>query len=166
MTALRIAMAKVSEKPHAVAGIALTITMMVALYLWTVVPIFERTARVVGYGDSADWTIIAPETSELCPGDVMRYTVHVDVVKAPAAIDIREGWCFQDAQCPRAYQESFSTNARIPMEIITSAQRIVPGDLEPGKKYEYRHTNTSFTSEGISVTGYSVFITVPDHCAE
>lgn len=163
-TAIRVAMTKVSRSPHAIAGIALTITLAVVLYAWTVVPIFERTARVVGYGENTDWTIIVPETSELCPGDVMRFTVHVDVLKAPAAMTIREGWCVADGVCPREYQNEFSSNARIPIEIVADGQRVVPINMEPGK-YEYRHSNTAFTSDGISVTGYSIFITVSENCA-
>ena len=62
--------------------------LAIVLLLYSIVASYPH--QVVRYGS----TVIAPERLSYCPGDVMRYPVHVSVDAAhlPTVLHVVEGW--------------------------------------------------------------------------
>lgn len=154
--------------PRRFGFVSLAVLVGVALYFVAAFPVVRNAASVVKYQSTKDvWTVIEPVDSVLCPGETMNYSVDIGITSAPAVVDIHEAWCVSGRQCPREFKlpPDFSI-AREPGKLGSfDAQRVVP-DLPPGE-WEFRHANTSQLDHGkTSLSGYSLFITVPSDCAQ
>ena len=113
-----------------VGGLIALMLVVGALLYATWAGMAQRRPVVVRYGAE----VIAPEDATLCPGDVLRYPVHVTVNadELPAIQYIIEAWYSVKIGVPlraTVYEETLPLVR--PINIQTTARRIVP-DVPPG----------------------------------
>ena len=130
-------------------GMGVTIAALVAgiaLLLYSLAG--SASPRIVEYGSA----VIAPEKSSYCPGETMRYQVHVeaDAHSLPSVTHIYEGWY---SVARGVVLRSTVTEMTIPLlrptNIDTTASRVVP-DVEPGE-YWYDHVSQNGRIEAYTV---------------
>ena len=162
---------KTLVSPRRFGFVSLAVLAALLIYAYVVYPVVKNAATVIQYEDgSAVWATLVPEESVLCPGDTLTYTVTIGIESAPSFVDIREAWCVAGRQCPREFKltPDFSIAAESGDLGKFAARRAVP-DLPPGE-WEFRHMNiTTSQSEAhhkVTLSGYSLFITVPNDCAQ
>lgn len=160
---------KTARSPRRFGVVSILVALAFALYFLATFPSIQKAVVAVKYNDDASRTVwITPENDILCPGDIMRYQVHIDVEPSDATIGIVEGWCYPDNGCPRAFQEQpVFSNAVEKLSFTTPAQRTVP-ELTPGN-WEYRHRNfTIYPGDNndlkVSVSTYRLRVFVPENC--
>lgn len=162
---------KTVASPRRFGFVSLAVFVGVALYFAIALPVVKNAASVVQYesGD-ATWATIEPVDNVLCPGETMAYSVTISIANAPAAIDILEAWCVPERQCPREFKlpPDFSIAKQSGDLGEFVARRVVPA-LTPGE-WEFRHINVT-TVQGeehheVALSGYSLYITVPESCTQ
>ena len=160
---------KTARSPRRFGVISVAAMLAFVLYFLATFPAIQRAAVAVKYNDEASNVVwIKPENDVLCPGDTMRYSVHIDVKPSDATVVLIEGWCGEGDGCPRMFQEPITaSNAFESLSFTTPAVRTVP-ELPPGN-WEYRHRNISiFTDEHghlkASISSYGLRVTVPEAC--
>lgn len=152
--------------PRRFGFVSLAVLVGVLLLASVTIPVIKDAASAVQYG-SSDWITLEASDDMLCPGETMTYTVTIDIARAPAKVDIDEAWCVANRQCPHAFKlpPDFSIAGEEGSVGTFVAERVVP-DLPPGK-WEFRHINATKTNGAPeTLSGYNVFITVPDDCAQ
>lgn len=162
---------KTLVSPRRFGFVSIAVLAALLIYVYVAYPVVKNAATVIQYEDgSAVWATLVPEESVLCPGDTLAYTVTVGVESAPAFVDIREAWCSVGRACPRQFtlEPGFSIAPRAVDIGKFAARRAVP-DLSPGE-WEFRHiniaTSQSEAHHNVTLSGYSVYITVPNDCAQ
>lgn len=154
--------------PRRFGFVSLAVLVGVALYFVAAFPVVRNAASVVKYQSTNDvWTVIEPVDSVLCPGETMNYSVDIGITSAPAVIDIYESWCIAGRQCPREFRlpPDFSIASKSGELGSFDARRVLP-NLPPGE-WEFRHANISKANQDQhSLSGYSLFVTVPTDCAQ
>lgn len=162
---------KTLVSPRRFGFVSVAVFVGVALYFIVAFPVVKNAASVVQYeSGGAVWATIEPDNSVLCPGETMAYSVTISIASAPAAIDILEAWCVPERQCPREFKlpPDFSIAKEAGNLGSFTASRVVP-DLPPGE-WEFRHINVT-TVHGeehreVALSGYSLYITVPESCTQ
>lgn len=101
----------------------------------------------------------------LCPGETLRYEVHLSVTDVPTVLDITESWCRagENGICARALTTTYRVPVLEPRLVYTIANRIMPESdfFRPGDKVEFVHATQG---EG-QTTGYIVGpVTIRDNC--
>ena len=130
--------------------------LAIVLLLYSIVASYPH--QVVRYGS----TVIAPERLSYCPGDVMRYPVHVSVDAAhlPTVLHVVEGWYSeQRGVIPYETVSNYDVPLVRPADLDTTAVRIIP-DLPPGVYWLDRVAVDGKT------TGYTVGPVVVGECGE
>lgn len=122
----------------------------------------DIAAKPVAYGIE----IIAPLNPDVCPGDVLRYPVVVDVVEIPTVLSIVETWCEAgiNGMCSTALSRSYQLPLLEYRHVEAVATRVVPVTpfIRSGETYEFWHAAVNG-----STTGYRVKpIHIKTDCAE
>lgn len=162
---------KTARSPRRFGVVSVLVALAFVLYFLATFPSIQRAVTAVKYNDEASRvTWIEPENAVLCPGDIMRYQVHIDIKPTDATAVLIEGWCREGDGCPRVFQEPLTaSNAFESMSFDALAVRTIP-ELPPGN-WEYRHRNISiYTDENgelkASTSSYGLKIVVPENCHE
>lgn len=143
-------------------------TLAFVLFLVVAIPEIQREAKLLVVYNDLDAQTVTPLSNVLCPGDVMNYSVSLNVTEPNALVTVYESWCHPDGFCPYDYSRDPSIIVGPDKEATLSgpATRIVP-DLPPGE-WEFRHRNRAETSHGgllhTTFSGYTIRITVPENC--
>lgn len=109
---------------------------------------------------------ITPINPDVCPGDVLRYPVVIDIVEIPTMLSIVETWCQAGGNgiCSTSLSRSYQLPLLEYRHIDTIAERVVPVTpfIRPGGEYEIWHAAVNG-----STTGYRVKpIHIRMDCAE
>lgn len=129
-------------------GVGLVIAALVLGIAMLLYSLAGNHPQVVQYGSA----VIAPEKSSYCPGDTMRYQVHVrvDASELPSVSTVHEGWysvargvVLRDTVTERTFP------LLRPSDTAATASRTVP-DVEPGK-YWYDHVSRNGRTEAYTV---------------
>ena len=129
-------------------GVGIVIAALVLGIAMLLYSLAGNQPRVVQYGSA----IIAPEQPSYCPGETLRYQVHVeaDAHSLPSVTHIYEGWY---SVARGVVLRSTVTEMTIPLlrptNIDTTASRVVP-DVEPGE-YWYDHVSQNGRIEAYTV---------------
>ena len=137
-----------------VGGMLVVLMSAIVLLLYSIVASYPH--QVVRYGS----TVIAPERLSYCPGDVMRYPVHVSVDAAhlPTVLHVVEGWYSeQRGVIPYETVSNYDVPLVRPADLDATAVRIIP-DLPPGVYWLDRVAVDGKT------TGYTVGPVVVGEC--
>ena len=129
-------------------GVGLVIAALVVGIAALLYSLAGNQPRVVQYGSA----IIAPEKSSYCPGETMRYQVHVEVDanSLPSVARIYEGWySVARGVVLRGTVTEMTIPIIRPTNIDTTASRTVP-DVEPGE-YWYDHVSQNGRIEAYTV---------------
>jgi hypothetical protein len=122
----------------------------------------DIAAKPVAYGIET----ITPINPEVCPGDVLKYPVVVDIVEIPSVLSVVETWCETGAEgmCSAALSRSYQLPLLEYRHIETIAQRVVPITpfIRPGETYEFWHAAVNGSTTGYRVVG----IKIKTDCAE
>ena len=130
-------------------GMGVTIAALVAgiaLLLYSLAG--SASPRIVEYGSA----VIAPEKSSYCPGETMRYQVHVivDAGELPSVSIVNEGWySVARGVVLRETVTQMTFPLVRPTDIEATASRIIP-DVEPGE-YWYDHVSRNGRIEAYTV---------------
>lgn len=122
----------------------------------------DIAAKPVAYGIE----VITPFNPDVCPGDVLRYPLVVDVVEIPTVLSVVETWCQAGVNgiCSIGLSRSYQLPLLDYRHLETVVERIVPATpfIEPGQEYEFWHAAVNG-----STTGYRVKpIRIKTDCAE
>lgn len=168
MNAVSRQLQKTVTSPRRFGVVSVAAFLGLVLYVVLTLPIVRNATSVVQYKNVSDkWTTLEPVEDTLCPGETMAYTVTITVAEAPVSVNLLEAWCFPDKQCPREFklQPDFSLAGEEGEISAILSKRVVPS-LPPGE-WEFRHMNVSQVDGKLpSVSGYNLFITVPNDCAQ
>mgnify|MGYP000981076974 CR=1 FL=1 len=129
-------------------GVGLVIAALVLGIAMLLYSLAGNQPRVVQYGSA----IIAPEKASYCPGETLRYQVHVEVDahSLPSVSRIYEGWY---SVARGVVLRDTVTELTIPLlrptDIDATASRVVP-DVEPGE-YWYDHVSRNGRIEAYTV---------------
>ena len=113
-----------------------------------------------------------PVNPYLCPGDMLRYEVAVEVDEVPASLVVVESWCEPRTAgvCNQATTREYRLGVLRPRQVYAMANRVMPdGEFfrVPGRELEFWHTTTTTTNAGVTVTGYIVGpVVIRDNCGE
>lgn len=130
-------------------------TTVFALFFASVALMLPRL--FVRYGE-----VIPPETADLCPGELLRYSVLVEITHFPGEATISEGWCragvagtcanslAKTTTIPLAGYRRIAANPAVP---IPASSFFRAGD------YEYWHVAVNGRADG-----YTVPFTIRDDC--
>lgn len=122
----------------------------------------DIAARPVTYGIET----ITPINPEVCPGDVLRYPVVIDVVEIPTVLSVVETWCQTgvNGTCSAALSRSYQLPLLEYRHVETIAVRPVPVTpfIRPGDVYEFWHAAVNGSTTGYRVVG----IRIKTDCAE
>lgn len=134
----------------------------IAWVVWSMVADFR--SRPVDYKVQ----IIAPVNPYLCPGDMLRYPVVLEVRETPKVLTITEAWCRVGPAgvCDRASTVVYNVPVLRPRYVDTIAGRTMPDApfFRAGDQLEFHHATTDGEHH---VTGYIVApIVVRDNCGE
>lgn len=129
-------------------GVGVVIAMLVIGIAVVLYSLATGTTQVVRYGSA----IIAPEQASYCPGDTLRYHVHVvvDPQNLPSVSKVHEGWYSVDhGVVLRDTVTELTIPIVRPADIHATAIRVVP-DVPPGVYY-YDHVASNGHAEAYSV---------------
>lgn len=123
----------------------------------------DIAARPVSYGIE----IITPLETDLCPGDVLRYPVTVDVIEIPTVLSIVETWCEagDDGMCSAALSRSYQLPLLEERRIEAIATRVVPITpfISSGKTYEFWHAAVNGSTTGYRVKPIRIRMDCDEH---
>lgn len=109
-------------------GMMLALLLLALVFLLYAI-IASEPARVVSYGT----TVIQPARAELCPGDLLRYPVDVNVAPSdlPVIWHVVEAWQRDDGLVLQSTSVSYEIPIVRPVQVSATAARTVP-ELPPG----------------------------------
>lgn len=123
----------------------------------------DIAAKPVVYGIE----IITPIETDLCPGDVLRYPVTVNVVEIPTVLSIVETWCQAgtDGMCSAALSHSYQLPLLEYREVKAIAERVVPITpfIRPGETYEFWHAAVDGSTTGYRVKPIRIRVDCDEH---
>lgn len=143
-------------------GLVVLAVSLIVLAIGLVSMAQDIAAKPVAYGIET----ITPLNPDVCPGDVLRYPVVIDVVEIPTVLSVVETWCQTgvNGMCSTSLSRSYQLPLLEYRHVETIAVRPVPVTpfIRPGETYEFWHAAVNGSTTGYRVVG----IRIKTDCAE